>query len=287
MQRILGLVVVLAAVLGGFAIAGGNLASMWQPAEFVIIFGAGLGALIVGNSRHVLTEMLSQLKYQFFGNKNQNNKDLYHDLLMVVYTLLELARLKGIKELDDHVENPDTSSIFLAYPQVTAFPELVTFICDNLRLYSMGKISPHDFDAMLEQEIFSIEEQKMKPSNALGDIAEAMPGFGILAAVGGIIITMQHLDGPLSEIGYHVAAALVGTFVGIFGCYCLLAPLSSAMQQYVKKQMTMLECVRAMLVAHAKGHVAIVATDSGRKLITQESKPFFTTMEQWINNRAA
>ena len=118
-------------------------------------------------------------------------------------------------------------------------------------------------------------------------VAEAMPGFGILAAVGGIIITMQHLDGPLSNIGYHVAAALVGTFIGIFGCYCLMAPLSSAMEQYVKKQLALLDCVRAILVAHAKGHVAIVATDSGRRMINEEQKPSFTTMEQWINDKAA
>ncbi|MBU2926105.1 flagellar motor stator protein MotA [Colwellia sp. 4_MG-2023] len=287
MQRLIGLLVVLGTVLGGFAFAGGNLATMWQPAEFLIIFGAGIGALIVGNSKFVLLEMLSQLKYQLFSNKNSHTTDLYHDILMVMYSLLDLVQSKGIKALDDHVENSETSSIFLAYPKVAEFPQLVTFICDNFRLYSMGKINSHDFDAILEQEIYTIEEQKLKPSHALGDIAEAMPGFGILAAVGGIIITMQHLDGPMSEIGYHVAAALVGTFIGIFACYCLMAPLSTAMASYVKKQMALLECVRAMLVAHAKGHVAIVAIDSGRKLINEEIKPSFTTMEQWINNRAA
>ncbi|MCQ8877499.1 flagellar motor stator protein MotA [Pseudoalteromonas shioyasakiensis] len=287
MQRLLGLLVVLGTVLGGYAMAGGNLATMWQPAEFLIIFGAGIGALIVGNSKYVLKEMLSQLKYQLFSSKGVTSSELYHDLLMVMYSLLDLVHAKGIKALDDHVENPETSSIFLAYPRVAEFPQLVTFICDNLRLYSMGKVTAYDFDAMLEQEIYTIEEQKLKPSYALGDIAEAMPGFGILAAVGGIIITMQHLDGPLSDIGYHVAAALVGTFIGIFGCYCLIAPLSTAMNQYVKRQMAMLECVRAMLVSHAKGHVAIVATDSGRKLINEEMKPSFTVMEQWINNRAA
>ncbi|PCC12260.1 flagellar motor stator protein MotA [Pseudoalteromonas sp. JB197] len=287
MQRVIGLLVVLATVLGGFAIAGGNLSTIWQPAEFIIIFGAGIGALIIGNSKYVLTEMLSQLKYQFISGKASSTSDLYHDLLLVIYSLLDLARVKGIKGLDEHVENPETSSIFLAYPKVYEFPQLVTFICDNLRLFSMGKITSHDFDAMLEQEIYTIEEQKLKPSHALSNIAEAMPGFGILAAVGGIIITMQHLDGALSEIGYHIAAALVGTFIGIFACYCLIAPLASAMEQYVKKQMAMLECVRAMLVAHAKGHVPIVATDSGRKLINEEIKPTFTTMEEWINNKAA
>lgn len=285
MQKFVGLVIVLGTVVGGFMFAGGNVASLWQPAEMIIIFGAALGALIVGNSKHVLKEMMSQLKYQFKAPKDQSK--LYQDLLMLMYALLDLARTRGLKDLDEHVENPETSSIFLAYPSVSEYPNLVTFICDNLWLFSMGKVSSHDFDNMLDQEIAYLEEQKLKPSQSLAAVAEAMPGFGILAAVGGIIITMQHLDGPMGNIGLHVAAALVGTFLGIFGCYCLMAPLASSMEQYVKKRIAIFECVRAMLVAHAKGHVAIVATDAGRKLINEEVKPTFNMMEEWINNRAA
>ncbi len=285
MQKLLGLLVVLGTVVGGFMIAGGNPATLWQPSEMLVIWGAGVGALIIGNSKYVLTEMLGQLKSQFMAPKDQEK--LYKDILMLMYTLLDVARTRGMKDLEEHVENPETSSIFLAYPSVGEYPNLVTFICDNLRLFSMGKVSPHDFDQMLEQEIAYMEEQKLKPSHALGEIAEAMPGFGILAAVGGIVITMQHLDGPMAEIGAHVAAALVGTFIGIFSCYCFLGPLSSAMGIYVKKHSAMFECVRAMLVAFSKGHVAIVATDAGRKLIAEEVKPSFNQMEQWINSRAA
>jgi chemotaxis protein MotA len=285
MQKIVGFIIVLGAVVGGYMFAGGNVATLWQPAEFIIIFGAGFGALVVGNSGYVLKEMWSQLKSQFV--KHKDSSALYRELLLLMYSLLDLAKSKGLRELDEHVENPHTSSVFLAYPLVLEHEALVVFVCDNLRLMSMGKLTAHDFDNLLEQEIYTIEQQKLKPSSAMATIAEAMPGFGILAAVGGIIITMQHLDGPLSNIGYHVAAALVGTFIGIFGCYCLMAPLSSAMEQYVKKQVALLECVRAILVAHAKGHVAIVATDSGRRMINEEQKPSFTTMEQWINDKAA
>jgi chemotaxis protein MotA len=285
MQKIVGFIIVLGAVVGGYMFAGGNVATLWQPAEFLIIFGAGFGALVVGNSGYVLKEMWAQFKAQFINHKD--SAELYRELLLLMYSLLDLAKSKGLRELDEHVESPHTSSVFLAYPLVLEHEALVVFVCDNLRLMSMGKLNAHDFDSLLEQEIFTIEQQKLKPSAAMATIAEAMPGFGILAAVGGIIITMQHLDGPLSNIGYHVAAALVGTFIGIFGCYCLMAPLSSAMEQYVKKQVALLECVRAILVAHAKGHVAIVATDSGRRMINEEQKPSFTTMEQWINDKAA
>lgn len=285
MQKILGFVVVLGGVVGGFMFAGGNVATLWQPAEFVIIFGAGIGALVVGNSSYVLKDMLSQLKGLFSTDKQ--SAELYRELLLLMYQLLDLAKTKGLRALDEHVETPETSAIFLAYPMVLQNKSLVNFVCDNLRLMSMAKINAHDFDAMLEQEIYTIEQQRLKPSSALASIAEAMPGFGILAAVGGIIITMQHLDGPLSNIGYHVAAALVGTFLGIFACYCLFAPLATSMEQNVKKKVALLECVRAILVSHAKGHVAIVATDSGRKLINEEIKPSFTSMEEWINNKAA
>ncbi len=229
MQKVLGFLVVIAGVLGGYAMAGGNLANLWQPAEFVIIFGAALGALIVGYPKYVLLEMLSQLRGLFV--EKDKSGDLYRELLLLMHQLLDVAKTKGMRDLDDHVENPHNSSIFLAHPLVVEQEELVTFICDNLRLLSMGKVPPHEFDSLLEQEIYNFEQQKLKPSSAMATIADAMPGFGILAAVGGIIITMQHIDSSISEVGYHVAAALVGTFIGIFGCYCLLAPLSSGMEQ--------------------------------------------------------
>ncbi|WP_419571417.1 flagellar motor stator protein MotA [Rheinheimera sp.] len=285
MQRLIGLGVVLLAVVGGFMMAGGNVAMLWQPAEFVIIFGAGLGALVVGNSSAVLKELGQQLKAQFVSQPDQ--AQLYKELLVLLYQLLETIRTKGFRELEDHVENPQTSSIFISYPAVLDNPQLLQFVCDNVRLMSLGKINAYDLDMLLEQEIQTLEQQQLKPSSATHSIAEAMPGFGILAAVGGIIITMQHLDGPLSSIGYHVAAALVGTFIGIFGCYCLLEPMSNAMEAYVRKQIALLECVRAVLVSHTKGHVAVVATDSGRKMIAAELKPSFTEMEDWINTKAA
>lgn len=281
MQKIIGFILVLVTVIGGFAIAGGNIANLWQPSEFIIIFGAAIGALVVGQPKSVLFELWRQVKITF--SDKDNSGELYRELLMLMHNLLQLAKTKGLRQLDDHIEKPETSSIFLAHPVVLENPSLVTFMCDNLRLLGMGKVSAHEFDHLLEQEIDTFEQQKLKPSHALAHIAEAMPGFGILAAVGGIIITMQHLDGPLSSIGLHVAAALVGTFMGIFGCYCLLGPLSSSMEHHVKKQTAFLECLRAILVTHAQGHVALVATDSGRRLIHKDYQPSFTEMEQWLN----
>ncbi|MGL6052606.1 MAG: lateral flagellar motor stator protein LafT, partial [Aeromonas salmonicida] len=192
----------------------------------------------------------------------------------------------GMKALDEHIENPQQSSVFLMYPQVCEDPQLLDFIVENLRLLGMGKMTPHEFDSMLEQEIMAIEEDMLKPAHALHKTAEACPGFGILAAVMGIIITMQQLDGPLSNIGVHVAAALVGTFIGIFLCYCLLEPISNAMEEVVKRRIGLLMCIKSILIAQLRGKTPLLAVDSGRKILEPEVKPTFLELEEWVTNRA-
>ena len=150
----------------------------------------------------------------------------------------------------------------------------------------MGKVSPHEFDTLLEQEIMAVEEEMLKPAHALHKTGEACPGFGILAAVMGIIITMQQLDGPLGGIGVHVAAALVGTFIGIFLCYCLLEPISSAMEDLVRRRISQLMCVKSILLAQLRGKTPLVAVDAGRKVLDPDVKPSFIEMEEWITSRA-
>jgi chemotaxis protein MotA len=280
MQKLIGLGLVLICVFGGFVMASGRLIALWQPAEMVIILGAGLGALFLGNSAEVLKETWRQLKEMMRSRKNE--QQLYPELLKLMHRLLEEARLKGLKSLDEHIEAPFESPLFGQYPQVLAQPMLVNFIADNLRMLGMGRISAHEFDALLEQEIAAIEDDLLKPSRSMHRVADAMPGFGILAAVGGIIITMQHLDGPLSSIGVHVAAALVGTFIGIFCCYCLFEPASSAMAEQVSRRVSMLECVKAILVAQVGGKTPLLAVDAGRKVLEMDAKPSFATMEAWV-----
>lgn len=280
MQKLLGLAVILICVFGGFIMANGKLAALWQPAEVIIIMGAGLGALILGNSTAVLKGIWQQLKAITGGQKN--DAELYQQLLPLMHQLLQETRLKGLKALDGHVESPQSSPLFSQAPLVLAHPELLGFIVDNLRMLGMGKLSAHELEALLELEIEALEESMLKPSHALAKTADAMPGFGILAAVMGIIITMQHLDGPLTYIGVHVAAALVGTFLGIFVCYCLLSPASNAMEQWVGRRITALECVCAILVSHISGKSPLLAVDAGRKLIEQDIKPSFITLEAWL-----
>lgn len=284
MLKQIGIAVIFICVLGGFMMAGGRLLALWQPAEMIIIIGAAAGSLIIGNSKEVLHEMWMQLKEIMKLKKDQDN--LYREMLTLMYQLLEETRSKGMKALDEHIENPQQSSIFLMYPEVAENELLLGFITDNLRLMGMGKISPHELETLLEQEIMALEEEMLKPAHALHKTGEACPGFGILAAVMGIIITMQQLDGPLGGIGVHVAAALVGTFIGIFLCYCLLEPASSAMEELVRRRITQLSCIKSILLAQLRGKSPLLAIDAGRKVLEPDVKPGFLEMEEWVSNRA-
>ncbi|WP_281188902.1 flagellar motor stator protein MotA [Vibrio harveyi] len=283
MQKFFGAITVLLCVFGGYMWAGGNLGAIWQPAEFMIIIGAATGSLIIGNPPQVLKEMRQQLRATISGPDEEY--EYYMELMALLNNLLETARSRGFKFLDSHIESPEQSSMFLAYPKVSDDHRLISFITDNLRLMAMGQMSPHELEGLLEQEIEAIQTEMLLPSRSMQRTAEALPGFGILAAVGGIIITMQAIDGSIALVGYHVAAALVGTFIGIFGCYCCLDPLSNAMAQRVKRNMTAFECVRATLVAYVAKKPTLLAIDAGRKHIQLDIKPTFNQMEKWLSEQ--
>lgn len=281
MQKLLGALIIVGCVLGGYAMAHGEMAVLWQPAEMVIILGAGFGSLIVGNPKEVLVEMLSQIKGVFV--LKRRGEAFQRQLLMLLYELLEMVDVGGLKVLDAHIEEPEESDLFQRYPLILQEKNLMAFISDNFRLMAMGKITAHELEGFLEQELEAMEHALLQPSRSLHKIGEAMPGFGILAAILGIIITMGNIGGSVASIGTHVAAALVGTFLGIFFCYCVMEPLSNAMSQRIKTELSALECVRTTLVAHLAGKPTLLAVDAGRKLIEQDVKPAFRQLETWVN----
>jgi chemotaxis protein MotA len=280
-QKFLGALIIVGCVLGGYVLANGELAMLWQPAEIIIIVGAGLGALVVGNPKEVLHEMCIQIKGIF--QYKRRGEEFQRQLLMLMYELLETVEVGGLKALDAHIEEPEESTLFTRYPLILQEKNLMAFIADNFRLMAMGKITAHELEGFLEQELEAMEHALMQPSRSLYKIGEAMPGFGILAAIMGIIITMGNIGGSIAEIGASVAAALVGTFLGIFFCYCVMEPLSNAMSQRVKTELSALECVRTTLVAHLAGKPTLLAVDAGRKLIEQDVKPAFRQLETWVN----
>ena len=281
MQKLFGIIIIMGCVVGGFIMSGGQLSSFWQPGEIIIILGAGMGAMVLANPRAVLAEMYRQ--FRGIMRKNEYTNEYQRQLLMLLYELLELVQDGGLKVLDEHIEAPENSPLFQKYPLMLRDKALVTFISDNFRLMAMGKINEHELEGILEQELGAMEENLLQPSRSLQRTAEAMPGFGICAAVLGIIITMQSIDGSIAVIGVKVAAALVGTFLGVFFCYCFMDPVANAMEQRTKKQISVLECVRTVLVNHVAGKTTLLAVDAGRKMLPMDTKPTFATLDGWVN----
>ena len=283
MQLFIGIGIVLSCVFGGLLLMGGSIRLIWEPVELLIIAGAGFGALIIGNPRHVLSEMIVQFR-QIMKRKLQGS-EFQRQLLLLMYELLQTAA-GGLKALDAHVEAPHESELFLRYPLVLEEPKLIAFIVDNFRLMAMGKISAHELEGVLEQEIEAIFEELQQPAKSLQKIGEAMPGFGILAAVLGIVMTMNTVgEGASSaEIAERVGAAMVGTFIGIFFCYGVLDPIANVMKQLVKQELSTFESVKVVLVTHVAGKRALLAIDAGRRLVQLNIKPSFAQLESWINS---
>ncbi|MBJ7310693.1 flagellar motor stator protein MotA [Rugamonas sp. CCM 8940] len=283
MQQILGIIIVMGSVFGGFFMMGGAFHQIWQPIELLVIAGAGAGAFVLGNPSHVLAETMTQLKKILFRKKYDS--EFQRQLLLLMYELLQLAA-GGLKALDAHVEAPKDSPLFQRYPRVLEESKLLAFIVDNFRLMAMGKINAHELEGVLEQELEAIHEELNQPAKSLNKIGEAMPGFGILAAVLGIVITMNTVsEGATSgEIAEHVGAAMVGTFIGIFMCYGVLDPISNMMKQLVGQEASNKECVKVVLVTHVAGKPPLLAIDAGRRLVPLNIKPSFAQLERWIND---
>jgi len=282
MQQLLGIAIVLGAVFGGFSMMGGTFSAIFHPVEILIIGGAAFGALVLGNPRHVLAEMGHQLKK--VAARKKHDSEFQRQLLLLMYELLQTAA-GGLKALDAHVEAPAESPLFQRYPAILEEPKLLAFIVDNFRLMAMGKINAHELEGVLEQELEAIHEELTQPSKSLQKIAEAMPGFGILAAVLGIVMAMFSVSGGADsgEIAEKVGAAMVGTFIGIFFCYGVLEPLANLMKQTVNSDASTMETVKVVLCTHVAGKPALLAIDAGRRLIQLNTKPSFAQLEQWIN----
>ncbi|MEC5160625.1 chemotaxis protein MotA [Janthinobacterium sp. CG_23.3] len=279
---IIGILIVLGCVFGGFALMGGSVSAIWHPIELVIILGAGAGAVVLGNPKHVLMEMLGQIR-KVVTHKKQGS-EFQRQLLLLMYELLQTAA-GGLKALDAHVEAPRESPLFQRYPLVLEESKLLAFIVDNFRLMAMGKINAHELEGVLEQELEAIHEELLQPSKSLHKIAEAMPGFGIMAAVLGIVMAMNSVAGgaDAGEISTKVGAAMVGTFIGIFFCYGVLDPLCNMMKQLVSEEGSTMECVKVVLVTHVAGKPPLLAIDAGRRLVQLNIKPSFAQLESWIN----
>jgi chemotaxis protein MotA len=273
----IGFIVVLGCVIAGYVMHGGNLGILIQPTELLIIGGAAAGGMVVATPATALKAMVGQLAA--LGKGGSTKKD-YVDLLTMLYNLFRQAQQSGVMALETHAENPKASPIFSAYPKFLARHGAPEFLCDSLKVMIMGGVSPHDFEALMEQDVETHHHDVLRPSQAVARVADALPGLGIVAAVLGIVITMGKIDGEPAEIGHSVAVALVGTFLGVFLAYGFVSPLSSALETGSNDSTKYLECIKTALLAAHKGMPPAIAVEFARRVLPDEMRPSFEETEK-------
>jgi chemotaxis protein MotA len=264
-------------VFGGFVIGGGHLLVLVHPNELLIIGGGALGALLIMSPRKVLMDIFKGLTICLKGAPH--SRAAYEDLLKVLYELFLLGRRSGMIALEEHVLEPQKSSIFKKYPNFLNNKHAVEFLCGSLRPIIDGKIKPDQLRLLLDAELEQMETEHFAPVNVLTKTADAMPGFGIVAAVLGIIITMASISGPVEQIGVEVAAALVGTFLGILLAYGFLSPLAMNLEFNSTAEMDYTRCIAACVTGFASGMAPVTAVELGRRGLSSELRPSAEEME--------
>lgn len=280
MLVLIGAVVVLVCVLGGFVLSHGQILALWQPYELLIIGGGAVGAFLSANPPKVVKAALSDAVGLLKGPKYK--KQDYVDLLSMLYDLFSLIRKEGLLGVEEHIEDPQTSTLFSAYPRLLREHHLIEFTTDCLRLMVGGNMNPHELEQLMDVELETHHHEAIAPALAMTKLADALPGFGIVAAVLGIVTTMSQLDGDTSRIGMHIAGALVGTFLGILLCYGFIGPLGAAMENRVQEDGKAFECVKIALLANLRGYNPKVAVEFARKVLASQSRPRFQDLEEHL-----
>lgn len=277
MISILGIVIVFGAIIGGYLMEHGNLMVLVQPAELLIIFGSAIGTVVVANPLATIIRMVKGILGILTGSPY--TKALYLESLKMIYELFNYARKAGTAKLEEDVDNPAKSAIFSKYPKFLKSHHAADFLCDTLRMAVSGGVEPMDIDQMMEVDLEVHHRESAEPIAALNTMADALPGLGIVAAVLGIVITMGALGGPKEEIGHKVAAALVGTFLGILLCYGVFGPLASAMGKQNEAEGHYFGFLRMSALAFVKGMSPIMAVELARRSIPSGVRPSFKETE--------
>ena len=283
MFAIIGILVVFGAVIGGFLMEKGHIAVLIQPAELLILGGAAVGTLLVANPVHILKGIASGLKGVL--GSSTFNKQRYLNALKMMYQFLNKVRKEGLLSVEMDVEKPNESAIFKNFPEFLSDHHGRDFVCDTLRMAITGGVEPFDMDQMMELDMEVHHHGATEPVSALTTVADALPGLGIVAAVLGVVITMGSLGGPPEEIGEKVAAALVGTFLGILMCYGVAGPLSSNMSKTADEHNCYLHVLRVLLLSFLKGSAPMIAIEMGRRAIPAHVRPSFDEMEKTCKSK--
>jgi chemotaxis protein MotA len=283
MFAIIGIVVVFGAVVAGYLMEHGNIRVLMQPAELIIIGGAAIGTVLIANPLHILSQIAGGVVGVFAGSKY--TKQAYVDSLKMMYELLNKARKDGLMALENDVEEPEKSPVFSKGPAVLKNHHVRDFVCDSLRMAITG-VDAFDLDQMLDLDLEVHHHDAAQPTAALSSMADSLPGLGIVAAVLGVVITMGALGGPPEEIGKKVAAALVGTFLGILLCYGLVGPIAANMTKAADDEHAYLYVLRVLIVSFLKGTAPIMAVEVARRAVPGHVRPSFKEVEGACRNRA-
>lgn len=285
MSVIVGYVIIIICVLGGFVLAGGHVHALFQPVELLIILGSAAGAFIVGNSGKVIKSTLKALPTLLKGSKF--TKTLYMELLSLLYTILAKVRKEGLMSIESDVDDPEKSPVFSKYPKILGDHHAMEFLTDYLRLMVGGNLNAFEIENLMDNEIETHHQEGEIPVQALSKIGDGLPAFGIVAAVMGVVHTMASVGIPPSELGQLIAAALVGTFLGILMSYGFVTPLSTLLEHKLNESTKMFQCIKVTLLASLNGYAPQVAVEFGRKVLYSTERPSFSELEEEVKQRKA
>lgn len=283
MLVIVGYIIVCACVFGGFALAGGHLASLWQPIELLMIGGAAFGAFFVGNNGKSIKATMKAFPTVFKGSKF--TKDMYMELMALQFDVLSKVRKEGLMSIEGDIESPDASPLFSKYPAVLADHHIIEFMTDYLRLMVSGNMDAMQIENLMDNEIETHHHEGAIPAHVIAKIGDGLPAFGIVAAVMGVVHTMESVGLPPAELGILIAKALVGTFLGILLAYAFVTPLSSVLEQKLEESTKMFQCVKVTLLASLNGYAPALAVEFGRKVLYSTERPTFAELEEHIKKK--
>src|SRR5215470_9994104 len=284
MLVLVGYVIVVGAVFGGFVLAGGHLGAMLQPLELLMIGGAAFGAFIVGNPAKTLKATFKSLPSLLKGSKY--TKAMYIQLMALLYEILDKTRKEGLLAIERDIEDPKKSALFKKYPKVLKDHHLVEFITDYLRLMVSGKLNALEIEALMDREIDTHHHEAEGPAHAIQKVGDGLPAFGIVAAVMGVVHTMESVGIPPAELGQLIAHALVGTFLGILLSYGFVGPLAGVLEQKAAESTKILQCIKVTLLASVNGYAPTIAVEFGRKVLYSTERPGFTELEDHVKAAA-
>ncbi|MCB1975668.1 MAG: flagellar motor stator protein MotA [Nitrosomonas sp.] len=285
MLVIVGYLIIILSVFGGFALAGGHLAALWQPVEVLMIGGGAIGAFVVGNSSKALKATLKGLPGVFKGTKY--TKTVYMELMTLLYEILGKIRKEGLMSIESDVDDPQNSPIFTKYPTILADHHVTEFITDYLRLMVGGNLNALEIENLMDSELETHHQEGEVPIHCIAKLGDGLPAFGIIAAVMGVVHTMESVHLPPAELGMLIAAALVGTFLGILLAYGFVSPLAAKLEHQLHESSKLLECVKTTLLANLNGYSPVLAIEFGRKVLFSTERPSFLELEQHVKNNKA